>query len=77
MITYKIVSNPTWVNKHSGKRVSFFGSLPCPIDDYTIEHFPSIKINRNGKITYSNYFFGKIIKTEEEAKQTIEKLNNI
>jgi hypothetical protein len=35
-----------------------------------------MEINDRGRITYSNYFYGKIIQTMEEAQAMAEKLNN-
>jgi hypothetical protein len=34
-----------------------------------------MEINSNGRITYSNYFFGKIIDTTEEMVEVANKLN--
>lgn len=79
MTTYEAESIPHWKLKDgiSGlpKDVSFFGALPQPLEAYEQVSRPSIKVNNNGRITYSNYFFGEIIKTEERAEQFAARLN--
>jgi hypothetical protein len=50
--------------------------MPSPKEAYEVIHKPSMEINDRGRITYSNYFYGKIIQTMEEAQAMAEKLNN-
>ena len=81
-MTYKAISNPLWKLKDEyahlslPKHVSFTGAMPSPKEAYEVIHKPSMEINDKGRITYSNYFYGKILQTMEEAQVTAEKLNN-
>lgn len=80
-MTYKAISNPIWNLKESHsnklpKHVSFHGALPSPKEAYELTHKPSMEINDGGRITYSNYFYGKILETMEEAEEVAVKLNN-
>jgi len=81
MTTYKPVSNPLWklrdeyANSVLPRHVSFFGALPAPVSYYEKIEKPSMEINNNGRITYSNYFFGKVINTMEEMVEVANKLN--
>ncbi len=73
---YKAISNPTWVHKKTGRRVSIYGSAPIPESDYEVQHIPSVEITDNsGRVTYSNYFYGEILKTVEDAIKVVKKLN--
>jgi hypothetical protein len=79
-MTYKAISNPLWKLKDEyahlslPKHVSFMGAMPSQ-EAYEVIHKPSMEINDKGKITYSNYFYGKILQTMEEAQEVAEKLN--
>jgi hypothetical protein len=81
-MTYKAISNPLWKLKDEfnhlslPKHVSFHGAMPSPKEAYEVIHKPSMEINDRGRITYSNYFYGKILQTMEEAQAIAEKLNN-
>jgi len=81
-MTYKAISNPLWKLKESHnnkllpKHVSFHGALPSPKEAYELTHKPSMEINDGGRITYSNYFYGKILETMGEAQEVAEKLNS-
>lgn len=81
-MTYKAISNPLWKLKDEfkhlllPKHVSAHGSLPSNVECYELIHRPSMQINDRGRITYSNYFGGKILETMEEAQAVAEKLNN-
>lgn len=80
-MTYKAISNPLWKLKEEcrhmllPRHVSFFGALPQPLNCYEKIEKPTIEINDRGRITYSNYFFGKVLQSMEEAKEVAEKLN--
>lgn len=78
MTTYKAIKSIIW-EKKAGRngplRVSFYGSPPNNIDDYVKKEIPSIEINDNGRITYCNYFFGKTVKSFEEAESVARILN--
>lgn len=80
MTKYKAVQSPEWRLKDGVKglpaRVSFYGALPSPREAYELVHKPSIEINDGGRITYSNYFYGKIgFETFAEAEATAARLN--
>jgi hypothetical protein len=81
-MTYTPVSNPLWKLKDEfahlllPKHVSFHGAMPSHVEAYEVIHRPSMEINDGGRITYSNYFGGKILQTLEEAQAWAEKLNN-
>jgi hypothetical protein len=81
-MTYKAISNPLWKLKDEfnhlllPKHVSAHGSLPSHRRCYELIHRPSMEINDRGRITYSNYFGGKILQTLEDAQAWAEKLNN-
>jgi hypothetical protein len=69
-----------WIKKDSHahipgpKRVSIYGALPSPREAYEMrEDGWSIYDSRSN--TYSNYFKGKILKTEEEANTIAQELN--
>lgn len=78
---YTAIQNPSWKLKESHKHlplpktVSCHGALPNIPEAYQMVHRPSIEINDKGRITYSNYFFGKIIQTFEEAIEVANKMN--
>jgi hypothetical protein len=78
---YKAVKNPYHSLKAGldgmPKRVSFYGALPIPPEAYEVKYAPSIEMeDASGRVTYSNYFFGEVIKTFEQASDIAEKLNN-
>ena len=68
--------SPAWRHKETGQKVSFYGSLPVPLDDYEQVEEPTIEVNRNGRITYSNYFFGRVLKTLDDCHEVIARLNH-
>ena len=77
---YKAVNNPYYSLKAglSGlpERVSFYGAAPIPANAYEVKHKPSIEVtDSRGRVTYSNYFFGDVLKTFEQAKSVAAKLN--
>lgn len=80
-MTYKAVLSPRWKLKDEYAAsnlpvyVSFYGALPTPREYYERAYRPSVEINDRGRITYSNFFFGKILQTMDEARAVIEKLN--
>jgi hypothetical protein len=80
-MTYKAIQNPSWKLKESHKHlslpqtVSCHGSLPSMPEAYERVYRPSIEINDRGRITYSNYFCGKILQTFEEAMEIAQRLN--
>jgi hypothetical protein len=77
----KTVSNPYYALK-SGlaglpKRVSFYGAAPIQLEAYEVKHAPSIEItDSRGRVTYSNYFYGEVLKTLEQADVVASKLNS-
>jgi len=81
-MTYKAISNPLWKLKDEyahlslPKHVSFHGAMPQPEEAYEVIHKPSMEVNNQGIITYSNYFYGKILETMGEAQEVAEKLNS-
>jgi hypothetical protein len=74
---YKPTSTPYYQHKTNPKKqVSFFGASPIPFDDYVVAHRHSVEITSpNGNVTYSNYFYGKVIQTAAECLAVCEKLN--
>lgn len=78
---YKAINNPYYALK-SGlaglpKRVSFYGAAPVPLESYEVRHAPSIEItDSRGRVTYSNYFYGEVLKTFEQAATVASKLNS-
>ena len=71
--SYKLL--PEFTGSNLPKTVSFFGARPEPFDAYEVVYSPSIEINSNGRITYSNFFYGYRIETMEQAEETANKLN--
>jgi len=78
---YKAINNPYYALK-SGlaglpKRVSFYGAAPIPSEAYEVKHAPSIEItDSRGRVTYSNYFYGEVLKSFEQAESVASKLNS-
>lgn len=81
MTTYTAILNPFYAlrpefeGRGLPKAVSFFGAAPRPLEAYEVKHKPSIEVNDRGRVTYSDYFFGKVIQTPEEAEAVAERLN--
>lgn len=57
------------------KRVSIHGALPSNPDAYELADTVTIEVNANGRITYSNYFYGRRVTTFAEAEAVAAKLN--
>ena len=78
-MNYKATTIPFWslIDKklELPDTVSFFGAMPIPKNAYELKQRASIEVNDNGRITYSNYFFGKRITTIIEAEKMVKKLN--
>lgn len=77
---YKAVNNPYYALKTGleglPKRVSFHGAAPIPAEAYEVNYSPSIEVtDSRGRVTYSNYFYGEVLKTREQALAVAEKLN--
>ena len=75
MTTYTATTVPTWQNINTGQKVSVFGAAPVPLEDFEIIQTPTVEMNSNGKITYSNYAYGKILTTHSEVEAAVKKLN--
>ena len=75
MTTYTATTVPKWQNINTGQKVSFFGAAPVPLEDFEIIQTPTIERNSNGRITYFNYAYGKILTTLAEIEEVVEKLN--
>ena len=78
---YKAISNPYYSLKAGlaglPKRVSFYGAAPVPSEAYEVRHAPSIEItDSRGRVTYSNYFYGEVLKSFEQAESVASKLNS-
>lgn len=78
---YKAVKNPYYSLKAGldgmPKRVSFYGALPVPQEAYEVKYAPSIEItDSRGRVTYSNYFYGEVLKSFEQAEAVASKLNS-
>ncbi len=78
---YKAVKNPYYALKSDRtglpKRVSFRGSAPVRTEAYEIKYAPSIEItDSRGRVTVSNYFYGRILKSFEQAKEVASNLND-
>ena len=78
---YKAISNPYYALKAGlaglPKRVSFYGAAPIPSEAYEVRHAPSIEItDSRGRVTYSNYFYGEMLKSFEQAEAVANKLNS-
>ena len=77
---YKAMETPYYALKAGltslPKRVSFYGAAPIPSEAYEVKYSPSIEMtDSRGRVTYSNYFYGKTIKTFDEAQEASKKLN--
>lgn len=56
--------------------VSFHGAFPHNRKAYKIaKTFTVEMVDAQGRVTYSNYFFGKTLRTEKEFDEAIKKLN--
>ena len=78
MTTYTAATIPSYKIKAGFKgpnTVSFFGAPPRPIEAYEVVQSPAIEVNDNGRVTYSNYFYGQRLTTLSEAEAIAAKLN--
>jgi len=77
-MTYEITEIPNYRLKagYTGpKTVSFFGAAPTVPEAYAVEWKPSVKVtDHRGRVTYHNYFFGKVLTTKAEMEAAIEKI---
>jgi len=77
---YKAIENPYYALKDGltglPERVSFYGAAPRPVEAYEVKYAPSVEMtDSRGRVTYSNYFYGEVLKTFEQAEAVASELN--